>query len=258
MAITQTQRHDAFASANPTAQQLYSDPDSGFALRDIAEHHGLADRAYYRAFARVVGDVILGFYSQGELPALLMEEVGLEPKQAREVTGDLLDFLAPLDEAGDGTQAGATEPPTAATATNTDEQEGGGHIDVVPAHNVAAEIAETEAALERVEQLHTYESDMAKAREHEGDEHERDVKAAAPQIARPAGGLPPIPAADDDTPTYSSTQSALINEGRWGNAEKANTPSHAAASNPVRSEPPIPTATDRTDAATTPRWESEQ
>lgn len=97
MSVTRAQRDEAFNAASETAQRLCAAPESGEQLYAIAKRHDFADSPrQYRAYALAVGDVILGFYEDRELPALLMQEAHLDGKTARAVTADLLEFLAPL------------------------------------------------------------------------------------------------------------------------------------------------------------------
>lgn len=155
MSVTRAQRDEAFDAASETAQRLCAAPESGEQLYAIAKTHGITDPTTYRPYALAVGDVILGFYEDRELPALLMQEAGLDGKTARAVTADLLEFLAPLHA-----EASPAATPAAATPTTTAET-------TAPSSEAAArwasEIEAAEAALEAAapEKVHTFASDQA-------------------------------------------------------------------------------------------------
>ena len=196
MSVTRAQRDEAYENASEIAQHLCDSPESGEQLYEIAKRHAFADSAQqYRAYALAVGDVILGFYEDRELPALLMQEAGLDGKTARAVTADLLEFLAPLHgEPAAAPSPAASPSPTAATAPAADES----------AAQWASEIAAAEAALAATETLHTYASDQA-----------------AVSAGEARGQKPPM-RPERVEPEHRSSQSDLLqrsdttNRARWG------------------------------------------
>lgn len=194
MKITKEQRDNAYEQSDPVAQELAGSVESAEDLYRIAERHHLSDPAHYRPFALTVGDVILGFYTQTELPDLLQSEAGLSADEVNAVMVDLTEFLAPLSKVSkthtkDGVSAPSPDS-TASTTTNTPTP---------PAEPVEP----------HVRQLHTYASDVARLKDTEPKPN--PAAASAPQDD---ASLPPIPTreSEDDTPTYSSTQSALLSE----------------------------------------------
>ena len=67
-------------------------------------------------FYTVVGDVILGLLPPTQLPELLIENVHISQADALRVTGDLLDFLAPILE--ESTPDQSTTPEIIESTTN--------------------------------------------------------------------------------------------------------------------------------------------
>jgi hypothetical protein len=142
--VTDEERDQAYDSAPEVVRFLWASPESGERLRSIFSKHGLSEEVY-RPYALTVGDVILGFYKQSELPQLLKSALGVDDVKAIRLTADLLDFLAPLN----GEEAKTThEVPT-----------------------IANEIAQTEAALAHVSSVRTMARDM------------EDLKSQAPHEA---------------------------------------------------------------------------
>lgn len=94
---TKESRNQAFDEANPTQVRLYS--QSGQELTNICIKYDITDDDRRKKFSLTVGDVILGFYKQTELPQLLQENLGIETSKSVSITSDLLDFLSPLSEA---------------------------------------------------------------------------------------------------------------------------------------------------------------
>lgn len=143
--INNEERIAAFSHANPTIQNLWSSEESGEKLRSIFTTHSLSGNLY-RSYTNVVGDVILGFHQQGELPQLLKTALGIDDTRAIRLTADLLDFLEPLNH----------QSPVVA--------------DALPP-TIASEIAQAEAALEHVSNVRTMARDM------------EDLKSQAPHEA---------------------------------------------------------------------------
>lgn len=131
--VTDEERDQAYDTASEVARFLWVSPESGERLRSIFSKHGLSEELY-RPYAITVGDVILGFYQQSELPPLLKTSLGVDDVKAIRLTADLLDFLAPLN---DGVIPATNEEPT-----------------------IDADIAATEAALAHTSSVRTMARDM--------------------------------------------------------------------------------------------------
>ena len=114
MTITQPQREEAFAKATPAQVQLYDTPEASRQLHEICVRHQLLNQKM--TFYTVVGDVILGLLPPTQLPELLIENVHISQADALRVTGDLLDFLAPVLEAS--TPNRSTDQETVVPTTN--------------------------------------------------------------------------------------------------------------------------------------------
>lgn len=113
MAITREQRLGRVSTASSTALQLYDAEENGIKLFAIFQKHQLPQEKY-RTYAQTVGDVILGFYPQTQLPNLLQEALGVNMIQAGAIYADLKIFLAPLQSIG---TTGADLTPTLNTVT---------------------------------------------------------------------------------------------------------------------------------------------
>jgi hypothetical protein len=97
--ITTEQRLECYEKASTVVQDLYASDNSGTVLTQISKKHNIP-KEKYRDFARVVGDVILGFYPQSQIPELLQQRIGVDTIRAGAITTDLQMFLAPLNQKG--------------------------------------------------------------------------------------------------------------------------------------------------------------
>lgn len=99
MHIENTHRDDSLKNASAAKIHLYNSPESGAALRSVAQKNNIyTNKELYRKFALTVGDIILGFYKIEDTVPLLQQELGLEPRAAALLGADVLDFLAPLSD----------------------------------------------------------------------------------------------------------------------------------------------------------------
>lgn len=188
MPITREQRTEAYESASAAAQELCGGLESGRQLRAIATKHGITDPEQYRAFALAVGDIALGFYTASDIEKLLREEVHLNNRTVETITPDIRSFLTPLHRAdGIAAPAAQTAPVAAPESSDRSTNDGG----------FTADIAETEAALERLQQVHTYASDQAQM---------NTENASAASSPRPKRGTPET----NEPPTHSSSQRDLF------------------------------------------------
>jgi len=154
MEFTQDQRNTKFTQASDTQRYLYSDPDSGEAILNIAQTNHITPGSQYKSFAIAVGDVILGLVPQEKLPGLLVERLNIAQAEAFRITADVLDFLAPLDQAEGMTavQSDSTPVPINEAISIKD-------------NSLANEIAEAEAAIQTLEPIKTMSHDMEVKRE---------------------------------------------------------------------------------------------
>ena len=141
MTITTQQREQAEAGANEIQLRLYAEPESGEQMWNIATKFNLTERSAYRSFAQMVGDVILGFYKQQDLLALVQSLFPqLNPTQQLELELEIKKFLLPL----------SSIPSPAVTSRP----------------NLAAEISATEHDLESIHSIRTMAHDMQEAKVH--------------------------------------------------------------------------------------------
>ncbi len=91
------QREQAYATASQNQRLLYSAPESGIRLYKIARTHQITSEEQYQRFAVVVGDFVLRFYKQSELPTVLGTALGLTAGASFKLAADVIDFLAPLE-----------------------------------------------------------------------------------------------------------------------------------------------------------------
>lgn len=145
MEFTQDQRNTKFTQASDMQRYLYSDPDSGEMLKAIADTFP-AVITDYKSFAVAIGDVILGLAPQEKLPDLLVERLQIPMEQARQITPDILEFLAPLGSTSE--PAAVAQPVQINTTTDT----------------LASEIAAAEAAMNTIQPMRTMSHDMESAR----------------------------------------------------------------------------------------------
>lgn len=159
MVITPEQQEKAFAQANDIQKNLYSTPQSGIKLHKICAQHKIIDKKM--PFFVAVGDVILGLVPQEKLPELLVERLNIDQAKARQITADVLDFLAPLEEQ-------QTTPATTSVPINT----------LAPQDNsLTNEIAEAEALMNNMQPIRTMSHDMEVIR----SAHDEPTHTAASQ-----------------------------------------------------------------------------
>ena len=97
MDITKINREQAEAAASETQIALYSSPESGQQMWNIALNFSLTKRETYYIFAEMIGDVILGFYNQQEILALIQQKFPqLNQMQQLDLELAIKKFLLPL------------------------------------------------------------------------------------------------------------------------------------------------------------------
>jgi hypothetical protein len=154
MEFTQDQRNTKFTQASDTQRYLYSDPDSGEAIFDIAQTNHITPNGQYKSFALAVGDVILGLVPQEQLPQLLMERLEITQPAAMRITADVLDFLEPLNSDSKADSVLTAVSTTENTIPINKEPT------VVEPDTLAAELAETEAVFKQLQPIRTMAHDM--------------------------------------------------------------------------------------------------
>jgi len=160
MNITPQQRRDSFIKANNIQTTLFSEPESGEKLFDLAQRHELLrSNEKYGIFAIAIGDIILDLVPQEKLPELLVERLEIERPAAMRITADVLDFLAPLDQP-EPIKTSATAVPINADANPEPTND----------NSLASEIAEAEATMQALEPIKTMRHDMEVMRSQAADE----------------------------------------------------------------------------------------
>ena len=173
MNITKTQRQEAFSNANQLQIKFYGDPEYGSMLYAIARNHESTTNKY-SDFAVAVGDVILGLVPQTQLPQLLVERLEIDQATANKVTGDLLDFLAPLDDPSAPAQSAATSIPIINNDRPIDTGLNQADVTAAPAtaaESLEEEIAATEAAFHQLQPIRTMAHDMQSLRQDNEPSH---------------------------------------------------------------------------------------
>jgi hypothetical protein len=94
--LTTQQRNIAFDASNEAQKYLYSHPDSGAALINIAEKYDLKEPEKYKKFAILVGEFILGFQDISSGNTLIQNELAVSEQAAQLIQADIKNFLAPL------------------------------------------------------------------------------------------------------------------------------------------------------------------
>ena len=105
-------RHKKYLRSPLHIQEMYASPQSGELLSRVAEKYNIPEAAY-KAYATVVGDVILGIEPRAKLSDLLQENVGISSWDAQKINEDLSDFLSPLTD---------TQAPIGAPVDTSDEE----------------------------------------------------------------------------------------------------------------------------------------
>lgn len=159
MEITRTQREQAEERATEVQLRLYAEPEAGEQLWNIATKFNLTDRNTYYLFSQLVGDVVLGFYKQEDIAALIAAKIpSVQGAQRIALEADIKIFLYPLT---DPTYVAPSTPaPTAPTSPSAP---------VTPPPiirpELSAEIKEAERELEEVQTIRTMAGDMRHVQE---------------------------------------------------------------------------------------------
>ncbi|MEN9920271.1 MAG: hypothetical protein RL538_164 [Candidatus Parcubacteria bacterium] len=154
MEITKTQREQAEERASEVQLRLYAEPEAGEQLWNIARKFSLTERNTYYTFSQLVGDVVLGFYKQSDIDALIANKLPqVQGAQRISLEADIKIFLYPLTDptyvAPGVTAPEAPSVPSAPQSTARPE--------------LSAEIKEAERELEEVQSIRTMASDMKEA-----------------------------------------------------------------------------------------------
>jgi hypothetical protein len=167
MTITKQQREQAEEQASEVQLHLYAEPEAGEQLWNIATKFDLTERSVYYSFTHLVGDIVLGFYKESDLAALIANKLPqIQGVQKIGLEADIKVFLYPL------TDPSAILPRTSAARTP------------VP----SAEIAETELALEKMQGLRTMAQDLKEAEAHQSPAVETVYQSSQTDILRPGSG----------------------------------------------------------------------
>ncbi len=174
MAITRDQRQQAEAKASDEQLFLYSEPESGEQLWNIALTFNITEKNPYRIFAQLVGDVVLGFYRQQDILALIQNGLPqLSPTQQLELELQVKKFLLPLSVTTESVQT------------------------------LSVEIATTEHDLAALQNVRTMSHDMEVAQGHpvmQAPATETTYQSSQADILRPAA---PAPVANE-TPRWDT------------------------------------------------------
>jgi hypothetical protein len=144
MEITRKQRQMAEERASEVQLRLYAEPEAGEQLWNMATKFSLTERSVYYSFTQLVGDVVLGFYKQDDVAALIANKLPqVQGVQKIGLEADIKMFLYPLTDASDL--------PTKATRNTSVSPE---------------EIAETEKEIASLQTVRTMPHDMEVAQGH--------------------------------------------------------------------------------------------
>ncbi len=194
MTITRDIRLKAAETATPDQLYLYGSEEAADKLQAILIKHHVATQPQNGQCVTAVANIVLGFHKSSELPDLLGQVVTLPFRETLSLTADLLDYLelkAPINQPEVSPDNTLPPLPTLTLSTVTTNNP-------LPSPNIRPlseqapdlkdDIAEAEAALQSLEPLRTMAHDM-------------EVLKTIPTPSRAA-----------ESPTYSSSQNALINE----------------------------------------------
>jgi hypothetical protein len=92
-----TLRNNLYSGASPAQRYLYSHPDAGLRLSEIAKKHNVSNNQYV-SFVNIPGDVVLGIHRTQDMTSLLENNLQIDPSTAQAISRDLIDFLAPLSD----------------------------------------------------------------------------------------------------------------------------------------------------------------
>lgn len=93
MDITNDQRDQAYETATEEQKYLYAHPESGQRMRSIANKHNIVSGELYKAYALLIGDIILNLKNRSELPKLLTETLSTSLEESKKIANDLEAFL---------------------------------------------------------------------------------------------------------------------------------------------------------------------
>jgi len=87
-----TQREDVYRRASPVIRELYGGDIGTALLQKVFSRYHLRTESYVE-YALAFSDVVLGLEREEDLPALLVERVGLPEKLAVLIAHDLLEYI---------------------------------------------------------------------------------------------------------------------------------------------------------------------
>ncbi len=87
-----TQREDVYRKASPVVRELYGGDIGTALLQKVFSHYHLRAESYLE-YSLAFSDVVLGLEREEDLPALLVERVGLPEKLAVLIAHDLLEYI---------------------------------------------------------------------------------------------------------------------------------------------------------------------
>ncbi len=198
MSPTEQERHKRHTNGTPAQKYLYGHVGAGKKLREIFVKNGLTEDQY-SSYALIIGDVILGFYPQTDLPRLLKESLAISDVQALRITADLLDSLEPLNDSN-------WQPPQEERTADNKASVTVTAVPPIPSTPVATttvmenDIAEAEEALARIAPSRTMARDMEDLQSQE--HHDASVHVSEqPTLLRPG-----TPRKGGDVPQWESAE----------------------------------------------------
>jgi hypothetical protein len=118
---TNETRLDRYLKSPEQVQDLYSSPELGSTLSQVAETVGIADPSTYSSFALLIGDFILGFYPTSELDTKLQTELGITPPISRQIIAGLQAIVLAINSLSGKTTPAAQAPEMPLENANTSE-----------------------------------------------------------------------------------------------------------------------------------------
>ena len=243
--ITQEIRNEHYSHLSKAGLYLYSHPESGVNLKEIANRHNIVEN--YATFGLTVGDIILGFYKIEDTIPLLQQELDLDPNTAAALGAEVLAFLAPLSDPNwQPPEDESVEDEDMAEGENASENTGMGEAVSIPITTSVRIPLKSPSFITAPKPLHTFASDMEAVRETSTEFETTTTTVIEPTPSLSAVPHLPVPQAHIE-PTYQSSQPTVTRE------PLSSIPSYT----PSPTATPTAPAAEATPAPDRPRWSTD-
>jgi len=187
--MNELKRTEAYEALPVDVKALYSSSVAATLNRQLIEKYAIQTTSV-DDFLETTGDVILGFHTTSELPALLQKKVGVSADDAMRIMGELKEFLAPVIAREKGEvhpnraelqelQKAMTPPPTATTPTTQQEDADGENTPVLTPTPVQA-MRTMEGDMSRIHGYGAYRAEFPEEPQ-EAEHTEKVIRSASQQ-----------------------------------------------------------------------------